>query len=198
MDRSPHRTAVLLPLVSIPDSEPLLAGSAPSRALSRIIRDVIEATKGFRVVVVAPESSPDIQRCALVNGARYFSVDANLDPNQALNAALTRLRELDYQRAAVLRQTRLSDWSWLRVTRDVVLVPNENGLGTNAISLPTDCDFHFAFGHDSFAGHVAEAQRHHLDVHVTETSLSFVNLTNAGHVDTKNPTDEGSPVGATA
>ena len=44
-------------------------------------------------------------------------------------------------------------------SNEIKLVPDRRGTGTNVISVPTDSDFRFAFGPDSFDKHRQEAER---------------------------------------
>ncbi len=56
----------------------------------------------------------------------------------------------------------------------VTLVPDRHDDGTNVLRLPTDCDFHFAYGPGSFRAHRAEAVRLGLSVRILrEPDLAY-------------------------
>lgn len=56
----------------------------------------------------------------------------------------------------------------------VTLVPDRHGTGTNVMALPTDCDFCFSYGANSFSRHVVEAVRMRRGMRIVhESALSW-------------------------
>lgn len=127
-----------------------------------MLRNVIRAAVGLRVVLIAPTSAEDVRRFALVNGARFLAEPVG---SSGLDAAVTsgvgQLTELGYDRVLIVHSDlpRANDVSWLADTDGIIIVPDRSGLGTNALSLPTGLDFCFSYGPGSAERHIAEARR---------------------------------------
>ena len=126
-----------------------------------MLRNVVAAAQGLRVAIVSAESADDVRRFALINGARFLAEPANGGLDYAVRSGVAQLASRGYDRVVVVASDLpyVEDITWLADTDDVIVVPDRAGDGTNAISIPADCDFHFSFGAGSFDRHIAEAKR---------------------------------------
>ncbi len=127
-----------------------------------MLRNVIAAALGLRVAIVAPENADDVRRFALINGARFLAEpEEGGGLNSAARSGMSQLAGRGYDRVIVIHSDlpHIRDITWLADSDDVIIVPDRTGQGTNAISLPADCDFHFSFGPGSFDRHLGEGRR---------------------------------------
>lgn len=160
-------TWAVIPVKASPDSKSRLAGAldAPARAalVEAMLGRVIAAALGARNVagvalLGAPRASPE-------------GVELIAEPGGGLNAAVAAaLAEMSSRRAGRvvfvhgdLPQVTARDLELLAAAPagEIAIAPDRHGTGTNALSLPLPQarGFSFAFGPDSFARHIAEAER---------------------------------------
>ena len=119
---------------------------------------VLTAARPLPVVVVCDDA--EVSEWARDLGARAL-VQRGVGLNGAVNTAFSQLRDEGYRRLVVAHGDLplATDLGWLAEIEGIVLVPDRHEEGTNVISLPTGCDFRFAYGPGSFARHQQEAQR---------------------------------------
>jgi 2-phospho-L-lactate/phosphoenolpyruvate guanylyltransferase len=161
----PEKAAVLIPVKPFALAKSRLStimSPAERESIARsMLRNVLAASHGIRVAIVAPPEAEDVRRVALVNGARFLPEPAEGGLNQAVQSGVEQLTESGYTRVIVVHSDlpRARDIAWLAETDGVILVPDRTGRGTNAISVPTDAGFEFSYGPGSLDRHATEAQR---------------------------------------
>jgi 2-phospho-L-lactate/phosphoenolpyruvate guanylyltransferase len=126
-----------------------------------MLKTVVQAASGLRVVIVAPETAGDVRRFALINGMRFLPEPEGGGLNGAVAFGFHKLTELGYERVAIVHSDlpKARDITWLAEGDDIVIVPDRSGKGTNAMALPAEVPFGFAFGPNSFDAHCIEARR---------------------------------------
>lgn len=126
-----------------------------------MLRNVLAAANGLRVAIVAPSSAEDVRRFALINGARFLTEPEGSGLNGAVTYGVAQLAQAGYQRVLVVHSDipGVRDFGWLADTDGIIVVPDRTGKGTNAISIPTDCEFSFSYGLGSLERHCDEARR---------------------------------------
>lgn len=161
-------TWAIIPVRASPDSKSRLAGvlDAPARTVlvEAMLARVLDAARGARnvdrvaVVGTPPQALPE-------------DVALLADPGRGLNAAAAAaLAEIVARGArrmlvvhADLPQVTPLDLELLAAapSDEIAIASDRHGTGTNALSLPLPgaTAFSFAFGPDSFARHVVEADR---------------------------------------
>lgn len=152
------KTAVLVPLMPFAQARAYLHGSIPPTQCEHIARtlarNILRSARGLRTAVVSRPHSAEVQRFALINGARYLSEPSH-EPTteQSIARAMDDLRELGYERALVVTGdlASVTDLRWLVEDQDVTFVADSTGMGTNAICMPTNLGFPFLLGPDGFA-----------------------------------------------
>jgi 2-phospho-L-lactate guanylyltransferase len=159
--------------VVIPVKPPEQAKSRLSEILGAGERAALAGAM-LRRVADAARAADTVDRVALLGPSRLgMTKDLPLlgDPGKGLNPALhSALAEVAGQGAtrftvlfADLPQVTARDVERLAAAppRTIAIAPDRHGKGTNALSLPLPeaRDFTFAFGPDSFARHLAEAER---------------------------------------
>lgn len=151
--------------------------------LARTMATACRAVPPERVCVVSPDAG--VRRFAESLGTRAVVEPAGIGLNGALALACASLREDAATRVLVLPVDlplvtdsglrRLVRQAVLALRGDAVLIASDHaGLGTNALAVPLDVPFEFAFGADSLARHYEEAARHGLGVsRVATREFSF-------------------------
>ena len=123
---------------------------------SRTIQILKSAFSEGEVVVISPDA--DVQLLAIKYGAKFVQQE-----NDGLNAGLTKLAaQLPSVRtvvvAADLPNMTIEDLLSMRVDSGIAIAPDESGLGTNALSLPSPTAIRFQYGYGSFNAHCTEAR----------------------------------------
>ena len=123
---------------------------------SRTIQILKSAFSEGEVVVISPDA--DVQLLAIKYGAKFVQQE-----NDGLNAGLTKLAaQLPSVRtvvvAADLPNLTIEDLLSMRVDSGIAIAPDESGLGTNALSLPSPTAIRFQYGYGSFNAHCTEAR----------------------------------------
>jgi 2-phospho-L-lactate/phosphoenolpyruvate guanylyltransferase len=137
---------------------PVLGPEARAALAREMAEHVLKAAAPLPVVVVCDDE--EVADWATDRGARALR-EPGLGLNGAVNAAVAELSEEGYERLVVVHSDlpRASQLEWLAEVDGIALVPDRREDGTNAISLPADCGFHFSYGPASFSRHQDEARR---------------------------------------
>jgi 2-phospho-L-lactate guanylyltransferase len=159
----------------------------PDGAKSRLA-DVLDESRRmalalamFKHVVAVATAAVDPGRVLIVTSsseavgvAQAAGAIALRESSGALNGALSAARDfflLSGARRATILPADLPQLSQADVCAmlvlqpgQVVIAPDRHGSGTNALTVPLDVDFHYAFGEGSLARHLQEASRLGLDV----------------------------------
>ena len=160
-------TCAIVPVRSLADGKRRLAGimeeteraALNERFLIHTI-DLAAALPGLTILV-------SLDPAVVAHPAAADTVHV-ADPGRGLNAAIvagrTHARRQGAERIVVLPSdlpmARPEDVSALVESRSAVAIaPDRRRQGTNGLCLPTDLDFAFKFGPESFMAHVAEAER---------------------------------------
>jgi 2-phospho-L-lactate/phosphoenolpyruvate guanylyltransferase len=160
-----RKVAVLVPMKPFGLAKtrlaPAFSDSERENLARSMLQQVVSAAQGLRVAIVAPETAVDVRRFALINGARFLAEPSPGGLDVAVHSGKNQLAARGYDRIIVVHSDLplVKDITWLADTDDVIIVPDRSGKGTNAISIPSDCDFRFSFGPGSFERHEAEARR---------------------------------------
>jgi 2-phospho-L-lactate guanylyltransferase len=129
---------------------------------------VIEASAPRPVIVVSED--PDVADFATTLGAEIWHSSAN-GLNEAVQGAYEGLHGR-FERLIVahgdLRHP--AGLGLVDVAAGLTFYADHHGTGTNVVVIPTGLDFRFAYGADSLARHVAEAQRLELTYRVVSDS----------------------------
>jgi 2-phospho-L-lactate guanylyltransferase len=163
----------IIPVKASPESKSRLAGvlDAPARAalvdamLERVIEAALNARNIARVALLgAPRTAPPAD------------VELLAEPGQGLNAAaafaFSEVAARGASRVVFIHgdlptvSARELELLAAAPSGEIAIAPDRHGAGTNALSLPLPHaqGFSFAFGPDSFALHMAEAERRGLKV----------------------------------
>ena len=121
---------------------------------SRTIQILKSAFSEGEVVVISPDA--DVHLLAMKHGAKFVQQE-----NDGLNAGLTKLAaQLPSVRtvvvAADLPNMTVADLLPMKVGSGIAIAPDESGLGTNALSLPSPTAISFQYGYGSFNAHCKE------------------------------------------
>lgn len=143
-----------------------LAGVLGEAARGTLVRDMLDH------VVAAVREAQGIDRIVLVGSSRLgqgddvaLLPDPGMGLNPAISSAITVAQAQGATRAVVifadLPQLTAADVELLAAAPQITLAPDRHDTGTNALSLPLPgaSGFTFGFGPDSFARHLAEAER---------------------------------------
>jgi len=115
---------------------------------------------------------PDVAAWAGAEGAEVlWRPGRGLD--QAVSEGVEHLRTAGFARAVVAHSDLplAEQLDWVGAFAGVTIVPDRRDDGTNAISVPTDAGFRFAYGAASFRRHAAEARRLGLPLRVVRHRL---------------------------
>ncbi len=136
---------------------PVLGPEARAVLAREMAEHVVNAARPLPMVVVCDDE--DVARWAEDLGARALR-EPGLGLNGAVNAAVAQLDGEGYERLVVVHSDlpRASQLAWLGELEGIALVPDRRDDGTNVISLPAGCGFHFSYGPGSFSRHRAEAE----------------------------------------
>jgi 2-phospho-L-lactate/phosphoenolpyruvate guanylyltransferase len=137
---------------------PVLGPEARAALAREMAGHVVHAARPLPVVVVCDDE--EVATWAEDLGARSLQ-EPGLGLNGAVNAAVAQLNGEGYERLVVVHSDlpRASQLAWLADLEGIALVPDRREDGTNVISLPAGCGFHFSYGPGSFSRHRAEAVR---------------------------------------
>ena len=170
---APPTAAVLVPVKSFALAKVRLAGVLDDDARAALARSMAE-----RVVAAAAPlpvwcvcDDPVVRDWARARGA-HVEWTPGLGLNGAVQLASERRRDQGATRVVVAHAdlpfadglAALAD----AANDELVIVPDRRRRGSNVVSVPTDVDFRFHYGEDSFAAHLDEAQRRGLRVRVEE------------------------------
>jgi 2-phospho-L-lactate guanylyltransferase len=133
------------------------------RLATGVVRAVSTALGTPNVLVVG---DPELADWAGGLGVELLVGPAGLNP--AVTAARDLARARGRERIAVVHADlpRPTSVAAILTATDQCLVADRHGRGTNVLALDTRADFHFAYGPDSCAAHLAEFARLGLDVRV--------------------------------
>ncbi len=161
-DPLPAGVALLIPVKAFSEAKSRLADVLDPTQRARLAREmatiVVRAAAGMPVYVVCDDRT--VAAWAAGAGAEVL-----WRPGRGLNPAVSEgvaaLRERGFRRAVVAhsdlplaeRLDRIGAFD------GVTIVPDRRDDGTNAIAVPTDAGFRFAYGPGSFRRHGAEARR---------------------------------------
>ncbi len=130
--------------------------------------DVLRSCAPRHVIVVS--ESATISRFAEEHGAEVWHSDAT-SLNGAVQGAYEGLSDRFDRLLVVHGDLRSPDGlGSFDPTPGITIVTDHHGLGTNVLALPTGLDFHFAYGVNSAALHVREAERLGLEVTLVKDS----------------------------
>jgi 2-phospho-L-lactate/phosphoenolpyruvate guanylyltransferase len=152
-----------------------LDGAERAALARRWAEQVVHAAAPMPVVVVS--SDPDVRTWASALGLDRLDDPGSLDAAAA--AGRDHLRALGCARVVVAHADLPRARGLARLARDasvpvVALVPCHRDDGTPVLSVPTDADFRFAYGPESFRRHAAEARRLGLGLRVVrDRDLAF-------------------------
>ena len=122
-----------------------------------------------RTVIVASED-PDVTRFATSMGAEVWTSTAS-NLNEAVQGVYEGLRDRFDQLIIVHGDLRFPEGlGTFALEPGITLFADHHQEGTNVLVIPTGLDFHFAYGSDSLARHVAEAKRIDASYRVVTTS----------------------------
>jgi len=163
---------VLVPVKPFGSAKSRLAAvCSPSEreALARaMLRNVVAAAHGFRIAIVAAASAQDVRRFALTHGARFLAEPEGGGLDLAVQAGVSQLAAVGYERVAVVHGDLpfATSLEWLANEPGITIVPDRRGDGTNALSIPTGVGFRFRYGPGSFERHCAEARARRIEPRV--------------------------------
>jgi 2-phospho-L-lactate guanylyltransferase len=175
-------TFAIVPVKALADAKrrlaPALAPSGRRRLVLTMLEDVLtllgEIPSIARILVVTPDA--DAAAAALNHGAYLVGEDGPSDLNAAVRRGLAHAQSQGAERALVIPAdvplaTHAEILSILTsATADrkpqVVIVPSEDGEGTNAMLLAPPAVLQPEFGEGSFVRHVAQAVARGLDFRV--------------------------------
>lgn len=177
--RSRDDAGIVVPLRSFTLGKARLAAvlsETEREALARSMAECVAAAAGTRPVAVV-SSAPEV--VAWAHDHRFDVIDdpGSLDGAAAAGRAWAGRREL--ARYAVVHADLPLARSLDAIVADggapiAVIVPDHRDDGTPVLSLPTAVPFTFAYGPDSAARHIAEAERHSLTVRIVrDPALAF-------------------------
>lgn len=183
--------AVLVPVKAFDDAkgrlQPALAEATRSSLARRMATELVRAQRTTNVVVACDDDE-------VADWADSLGASIAWCPGTGLNGAVQQgfaeLRAAHYRWVAVahsdlpLASSLHPLLGWCGVT----LVPDRHRSGTNVIVLPTDIDFRFAYGTDSFARHVTEAVRHRRGLRVVHDARLAWDVDHPDDLDTPEPT----------
>jgi 2-phospho-L-lactate guanylyltransferase len=176
------RTIAIVPVKALADAKrrlaPALGPSERRRLVLAMLEDVLvllgEIPGIARVLAVTPD--PEVARIAVGHGARTISEDGHGDLNAAVRLGLAHARDLAAERALVIPAdvplaTNAEILSILASAPaepkpHAVIVPSQDGDGTNAMLLAPPDAMQPEFGEGSFVRHVAQAVALGLDFRV--------------------------------
>lgn len=175
-------TFAIVPVKALADAKrrlaPALAPSERRRLVLTMLEDVLallgEIPSIARVLVVTPDA--EVAAAAACHGAGVVSEDGPSDLNAAVRRGLAQAHGLGAQRALVIpADVPLATQAEIRSILasapagskpQVVIVPSEDGDGTNAMLLAPPEAMRPEFGEGSFVRHVAQAVALGLDFRV--------------------------------
>ena len=149
---------------------------AARTALAVRLADRVIAAAGTAPVVVVT-SAPEVVTWATTHDAQVIADPGSL--NAAAAAGVAALAARDCRRAVIAHADLPFVRSFQPVAHDAdrpiaVLVPCHRDDGTPVCAIPTDAEFEFAYGPDSFRHHIAAAARAGLAVRVVrDPTLAF-------------------------
>ena len=158
----PAGVALLIPVKAFSEAKSRLAEVLDPAQRARLAREmatiVVHAAAGMPVYVVCDDRT-------VATWATEVGAEVLWRPGRGLNPAVSEgvsaLRDRGFRRAVVAHSDlplaeRLDH---IGAFDGVTIVPDRRDDGTNAITVPTDVGFRFAYGPGSFRRHGAEARR---------------------------------------
>lgn len=137
---------------------PVLAPAERAALARKMAEHVLIAARPLPVFVVCDDM--EVSLWARTLGARAM-LEPGLGLNGAVSAAFNQLGHEGYKQVVVAHADLplATDLASLAEVEGITLVPDRHREGTNVISLPTGCSFHFAYGPGSFNRHQEQARR---------------------------------------
>tara|TARA_B100000686_G_C16786632_1_gene975689 strand:- start:822 stop:1400 length:579 start_codon:yes stop_codon:yes gene_type:complete len=164
---------VLIPIKAFDSAKLRLASvlNPSERAdLSRSLAEgVIRSCTGAQVWVICEDE--EVEKWATTLGAQVIrNPQAGL--NEAAKVGLTALAEFGIEKVIVTHADLINPEGITNLFEldGIVLVPDRHNEGTNIVGLPTDIDFSFQYGLNSFEKHKTEAQRFLLPLTIIQDS----------------------------
>ena len=160
-----HDHVIVVPIKAFADAKqrlsPTLQTSQRAELAASMAKHVLNQLADQHVVVVGNDA--EVRALAVSCGASVLD-DLGGGLNRALEGALSHLQKLGAVRATIVHAdlphaTRLSGIiEPLRLgKRDVMLIPDRRGDGTNVLSIPLTQQFRLSYGVGSFRKHLDEA-----------------------------------------
>jgi 2-phospho-L-lactate guanylyltransferase len=175
----PDDAGIIIPVRSFARGKARLAEVLDEDARSTLARTmaerVVEAANGRPTVIVS--SAPEVRTWATTRGLDVLDDPGSLDGAAIAGRAWARDRDL--ARYAIVHADLPHATSLDAVIGDgahrvAVIVPDHRDDGTPVLALPTAIEYTFAYGPDSAARHIAEAERCGLTVRVVhDPDLAF-------------------------
>jgi 2-phospho-L-lactate guanylyltransferase len=175
----PAQAGIVIPLRSFELGKARLAKALDDAARAQLARTMAERVvdaAGARPVVVVT-SAPDVRRWASERDLATIDDPGSL--GDAAHAGRMWARDAGLVRYAIVHADLPNIVSLDAVLTDgdapvAVVVPDHRDDGTPVLTLPTACEFAFAYGPGSAARHIAEARRCGLDVRIVhDPALAF-------------------------
>jgi 2-phospho-L-lactate guanylyltransferase len=173
------RAGVVLPIRSFLLGKARLAAALDDAARAelgqRLADRVVDAAQPYPVVVVT--NAPEVRAWATRRGCALLDDPGSLDEAAACGQAY--VGELGLARTVVAHADLARARSLSRLADDgsrpiVALTPCHRDDGTNVLAVPTETNFQFAYGANSFRRHAAEARRLGLGLRVVrDPDLAF-------------------------
>jgi len=167
---------VLLPIKAFGEAKHRLSRVLDAQGRADLARElatrVVHAARELPVVVVCDDD--DVASWSAQVGATVLW-HAGGGLNGAVTAGVDALRH-DYDEVIVAHADlpHAHDLTVARGFAGITLVPDRHRDGTNVICIPTDCQFHFAYGPGSFARHRDEVARIGLPLRIlTDDALAW-------------------------
>lgn len=160
--RTPEtHTVVLIPIRSFDDSKSRLADALDPDERRRLTMwmalRVVHAAGDLPVHVVTDDA--DVVEWAHGHGVEVMTVD-RVGLNPSVTAAVEQAERVGFERAIVAHADLPAATDLSVVDRPgVCIAPDRAHDGSNVMCVPTDREFEFAYGPDSFSRHCAEAER---------------------------------------
>ncbi len=187
--------ATLIPVKAFDSAKERLSTVLESSGRAELARTlatgVIEACSGLSVWVVCEDNLVE-------SWARNLGVNVIRNPDAGLNEAVsygfTSLKQKGFERVLIshgdLKQPR--GLPSLFEIKGIVIVPDSKLDGTNVLVLPTDIEFTFSYGRDSYTKHLDLAERTGLPVSTVKDSKFSFDLDEPDDLDEFNVQDDSS------
>ncbi len=170
---------ILIPIRSFSDAKSrlsaILDASKRTNLMLDCARKVIAACGDLPKLVLT--SDPFVQSFAQNHGCHLIE-DKGGGLNPAIQHAYNLLVAYGIEHVTIAHADLplAQDLTKLRVKDQSTIVPDRRHDGTNVISLPATCDFHFLYGPNSFERHLQEAKRLGLEINLVEDPTLTIDI----------------------